>query len=325
MLNIASRGRGLVESVKTFANLIRLVQDTKVPLAEREGAFATVVTGFSDASFRQAYKLLGDAALAEDAVQEAFLTAYTNIDQLHDAHAFPNWLRKIVRTACLRLIRRKRHPTMSLDELPEHPTVAQDPAATVEQREQAAIIRAAIAALPETDRTVLSFFYYQGYALAEVSVLLGCPLVATKKRLQYARQRLREVIARSSTTEETLRLMGIGALPRQLRIGLLADALAESEQAGIDDALRLEGVTSAEMEEWNQAGCSHWLTRLATDVVCDLLLADGWDAATPDAAGISLLALVEQRGSVKQRRILQRFLRANAAPPRATSGRRREG
>src|SRR5579884_665968 len=171
---------------------------------------------------------------------------------------------------------------MSLDELPENPTVTQDPAETVEQREQAAIIRAAIDALPETNRTVLSLFYYQGYALAEISVLLDCPLAATKKRLQYARQRLREVIARGSTTEETLRLVGIGRLPRQLRFGLLADALAESEQAGIDEALHLEGVTSTEMEEWNQEGGSQWLTRLASDLVCDLLLADGWDVATPD-------------------------------------------
>lgn len=324
-LNAVQTDRAYVGHMESSTDLIRVMQNVNVPLAEREAAFATLVTGFYDTVFRQAFLLLGDTALAEDAVQEAFLTAYGRISQLHDPNAFPGWLRRIVRTSCHRLIRRKQHPTLPLDEMPEHPALAPNPANTVEQREEMAILVSAVRTLPEADRTLLFLFYFRGYSIQEISVRLDCPPTTVKKRLQYARQRLRKVVAQRVDEVEEHPSFVIGRLPRQLRFGLLADALAEDEQTGIDEALRLEGITDCDGGGWDQDGYRRRLNRFASDLACDLLVADGWDVATLDAGGLSLFTLVEQRGSVTQRRLLQRYLGVNRVPSRKLSRRRGEG
>ena len=63
-------------------------------------AFSELVRRYQDVAFASAYARLGDRQLAEDAVQEAFLTAFRQLDQLRNEAAFPAWLRSIVHRQC---------------------------------------------------------------------------------------------------------------------------------------------------------------------------------------------------------------------------------
>src|SRR5215475_7493380 len=67
--------------------LIRAAQDGD------KDAFGQVVMRFQDMAYASAYATVGDACLAQDIAQEAFLDAYLNLSKLRDPAAFPGWFR----------------------------------------------------------------------------------------------------------------------------------------------------------------------------------------------------------------------------------------
>ncbi len=161
--------------------------------AERRDAFDALVQQFEAAALDWAYALLDDAHLAQDAVQEAFVTAYQNLSQLREPKAFPAWLRRIVRTHCNRQTRGKQVTTRPLDDDADLSSNAHDPAVTVEEGELTHTLLEAVRELPEHERAVTELYYLTGYSQDEIAEQLALPLTTVKKRLQYARERLKEM------------------------------------------------------------------------------------------------------------------------------------
>lgn len=158
-------------------------------------AFAELVLRFQDAAREWAFQTLDDPHLAEDAAQEAFLVAYRQLDQLRDPKAFPAWLKRIVVSQCHRILRRRQMPSAPLDDEAPVPDVERDPAAEVEQREMRESLHRAVQNLPEGERAVTELFYIVGYSQQEIAERLQLPLTTVKKRLQYARERLKETMS----------------------------------------------------------------------------------------------------------------------------------
>jgi RNA polymerase sigma factor (sigma-70 family) len=160
----------------------------------RHAAFNELVRRFQGMAFKQAYQTLSDTHLAEDAVQEAFLTAYLRIDQLRDPAAFPGWLRRIVMTQCDRLVRGVRPTLEPIDKRYDLATGKPGPEAQVEVRDIRRIVQAAVEALPEHERAVTEGYYMQGESQKEIAERLQVPVTTVKKRLQYAREHLRLLV-----------------------------------------------------------------------------------------------------------------------------------
>ncbi len=159
---------------------------------DKNRAFELLVRDYRGMVYGIAYQRVSDAQLAEDVAQEAFMTAYMRIAQLKDAGAFPAWLRRIVLTQVDRI---SRVPPMdSLDER-ELVDPKAGPEAQLEAQEVRAKVRAAVAALPDTQRAVTREFYLEGQSQREISERQGLPLATVKKRLQYARAHLRGLLA----------------------------------------------------------------------------------------------------------------------------------
>jgi RNA polymerase sigma factor (sigma-70 family) len=177
--------------VKEIHSLVQKAIDSGSPLAERHKAFGELVTGFQDMAFGCAYAVLGDFYLAEDAAQEAFITAWQSLHQLRAAEAFPGWLRRIVLTRCNRLTRGKRLQIVPLELGVNTPASSPDPHITMEQRELRSRVLGAIKALPEHERIVTTLFYVDGYTQADIGEFLQVPLTTVTKRLYSARQRLK--------------------------------------------------------------------------------------------------------------------------------------
>jgi hypothetical protein len=93
-----------------------------------------------------------------------------------------------------------------------------DPAHSLAAGDVRESVLAALATLPEHERTVVQLFYFQGFSLTEIADRLGLPTTTIKKRLQYARDRLRQRLVNAQ---------GAGVL-RWQRLG---DELAESTSA----------------------------------------------------------------------------------------------
>ncbi|MCC7447290.1 MAG: sigma-70 family RNA polymerase sigma factor [Anaerolineae bacterium] len=173
-------------------DLIRQVQQASD--AEREQLLNRLVMQFAESAYRWARVILDDDDKAHDAVQEAWLNAYLHLDQLRERAAFPGWFRQIVISACYRVLRGEK-PSVSLSEqLPEEAARQPSPVEEVENNERLEHIREAVLTLPDGERVVTELFYFDDYSQQEIAEMLAVPVTTIKKRLQYARRRLKTVI-----------------------------------------------------------------------------------------------------------------------------------
>ncbi|MSQ26448.1 MAG: sigma-70 family RNA polymerase sigma factor [Dehalococcoidia bacterium] len=163
-------------------------------------AFNRLVESYQSQVFNLAWRMLGSPAGAEDAAQEAFISAYRNISSYRGG-SFRAWLLRIAVNACYDQLRTsKRHSGPSLDALLETPSFqppSKDPSpeSLALSAELSAAIQQAIAALPEDQRSVLVLVDVEGLAYEEVAQAAGVNIGTVKSRLSRARARVRDLLA----------------------------------------------------------------------------------------------------------------------------------
>ncbi len=168
--------------------------ESNATLAEKHAAFCELVRMFQDMAYAFAYAVLGDFYLAEDAAQEAFVTAWQKLGQLQRPEAFAGWFRCIVLTECNRLTRGKRLPTVPLNVEIQISSDDVDPQTTLERDELTRSVFRAIRNLPDKERMVVTLCYVNEYSQREVGAFLDLPLTTIAKRLYSARVRLRGML-----------------------------------------------------------------------------------------------------------------------------------
>jgi RNA polymerase sigma-70 factor, ECF subfamily len=90
-------------------------------------SFNRLVLAYQDLVYNQAYRMMGEAEVAEDATQEAFISAFRNLGSYRGG-SFKAWLLRIVTNACYdELRRRKRHPTTPLEPIDEEDEEVESP------------------------------------------------------------------------------------------------------------------------------------------------------------------------------------------------------
>src|SRR5688572_20746272 len=127
-------------------------------------------------AFGCAFAVLGDAYLAQDIAQEAFVVAWQKLDQLREPAAFPGWFKRIVLTQCHRLTRCKRLLIVPLEAGANTSTGDPGPHDFAERRELLTKVLQAINALPENERLATTLFYVNGYTQADIGEFLEVPV-----------------------------------------------------------------------------------------------------------------------------------------------------
>ena len=138
-----------------------------------------------------AYLILQNRQEVEDALQDAYLLVYQNIQQLREPKAFWGWFKRILVNRCLRL-----HKRAVAGELPEEPSVPP------EASEVRLDIHDAFAQLSLSDRTVLGLREILDCTYEEISQILEVPLTTVKTRLYNARNRFCKFFARDIKGEQ---------------------------------------------------------------------------------------------------------------------------
>lgn len=156
-----------------------------------QSAFTSLVERYQRMAFRCALSALGDVDLAEDAVQQAFTTAYRSLPKLERPDCFPGWLRGIVRFECAHLRRQRRYHVLPLDAAAHVPATIPDPCQQAEEQDALDRVLAAIHALPPLERDVAILYYIQEHSQREVAAFLYLPVATINNRLRSARKRLR--------------------------------------------------------------------------------------------------------------------------------------
>jgi RNA polymerase sigma-70 factor (ECF subfamily) len=168
-------------------------------LRDNPNAFATLVERYDRAVYHLAYRTLHDVEEARDVAQEAFFKAYRSLRTFKPGAKFSTWIFAITYHACCdRLNRRKRY---SNDELPERADSSPGPEAQAIALDEAQRLRAAIDALPEKYRTVITLYHLQGKQYEEIAQVLDLPMGTVKTHLFRAKEHLRKLLAGAEVTE----------------------------------------------------------------------------------------------------------------------------
>jgi RNA polymerase sigma-70 factor (ECF subfamily) len=161
-----------------------------------ETAFDWLVAAHGEVAFRTAYLVVGDAAEAEDAVQEAFVKAYRALDRFEEGAAFRPWLLRIVGNTA-RNRRRARGRRLGLQlraaALADRRSAPSPEAIVLDDERRQALIDAVNALRPE-DRVVIGARYFLDLPEAEIAALAGVAPGTVKSRLFRARARLAEAL-----------------------------------------------------------------------------------------------------------------------------------
>ena len=150
---------------------------------------------FGRLAYGLAYRILRDRALAEDAVQEAFLAVWRSADAYKRERAKPStWILTVVHRRAVDLVRREeRRRGEPLEGAPEPASGSADE--DVALRDRRAAVQSALAELPGDQRQAIELAYYGGLTQSELSERLGVPLGTVKSRMFAGLGRLRELLA----------------------------------------------------------------------------------------------------------------------------------
>ena len=160
-----------------------------------EDALAALYDRFGRIAYGLALRILRDPALAQDAVQEAFLGVWRNADRfLAERAKASTWILTLVHRRAVDLVRRediRRGEPLERAPEPADPRTAEDEASLEFQRR---LVQEALSQLSPEQREALELGYYGGLTQSELAERLGQPLGTIKSRMFTGLSRLRDLL-----------------------------------------------------------------------------------------------------------------------------------
>lgn len=142
-----------------------------------------------------ALKICGNTAAAEDAVQDAWVAAYTNIHQLRSSDAFLPWLKRIVMNSCYQLLRSDRYLLLT-EAIPVSDRLIQDSIESkFEQVAERDRLYTVLSSLPLHLRQTVMLRYLSGYtSYVEIAAITGVPVGTVRSRLSDSKKKLASLL-----------------------------------------------------------------------------------------------------------------------------------
>lgn len=184
----------------TQRQLTHFSDEALVALAARgdEPALAALYDRHGRVAYGLAFRVLRDDRLAEDAVQDAFMSVWRTAAGFRaERGKASTWILTLVHRRAVDIVRREQRRRTELLADDAHETLADERASTEEaawlrfERERVAD---ALAQLPDQQREAIELAYYGGYSQSELAERLGVPLGTIKSRMFAGLARLRELL-----------------------------------------------------------------------------------------------------------------------------------
>jgi RNA polymerase sigma-70 factor (ECF subfamily) len=160
-------------------------------------SFAILVDRYKDMVFSVALKVVKNREEAEEVSQDTFIKAYRSLKSFKGDAKFSTWLYKIAYHNCMDRVKKiaKAYHTGTIDEVTENRIKATDDVLkTIEQKERAIIIKECLGELPEDERAILWFFYFEELSLKEITEVTDYSENNVKVKLHRARKKLLAVV-----------------------------------------------------------------------------------------------------------------------------------
>ena len=172
-------------------------------------AFRTLFDRYGNLVYSAALRVVRDAQIAEDMVQEIFLRIWRKPDSyVAQRGRFVTWLTSVTRNRAVDEIRsrgrRFRYETASPEEQERELAApdTNDPALTAELADQRRLILAALAQIPQEQRQIIELAYFGGFTQQEIAQRLSQPLGTVKTRIRLGMQKLRVALTPELKWEE---------------------------------------------------------------------------------------------------------------------------
>jgi RNA polymerase sigma-70 factor (ECF subfamily) len=182
---------------RSESGLDRLADEDLMQLVQRgeAAAFEVVYDRHADVSFALAYRMCGSRPVAEDVVQEAFLSIWRSGARYDRARgSVRTWVLGIVHNRAIDALRRsvvherRRASDEGIEERLQSPERTE---LEVARRDEARTIRVLLDGLPTEQSRVIELAYFGGFTHTEIAELLGAPIGTVKGRMRLGLQKLR--------------------------------------------------------------------------------------------------------------------------------------
>ena len=151
-------------------------------------AFDLLYRAYTPSLLRFAKRLTKDRELADDAVQEAWISISKTLSKLRDPSLFRAWIFKAVRWRLLDEVRQGGDDTLSIDDIDEPVSDSE------EQKSDRDDLLDLIARLDPIEREAVYLFYLEGMKIKEIAQVMDCPEGTIKSRLNRAREQLKSAL-----------------------------------------------------------------------------------------------------------------------------------
>ncbi len=145
--------------------------------------------------FRFLMRVVKNQAIAEELLNEVFLTVWQNAHRYEGRSEPLTWMLSIAHNKAISALRKRTEVSgLAEDAGSDFADEEDTPEIAAQKHDKSAKIRACIAELSPEHRTVLDLAYYQEQSVAEVAEVLGIPEATVKTRMFYARKKLSELL-----------------------------------------------------------------------------------------------------------------------------------
>ncbi len=158
-------------------------------------AFDYIVDGLSGNALRFAVHFIKNIADAEDAVQEAFVQSWKNLNSLKNPEAFQSWFFTILNNICKKSVKNRQNVELKTDIECEKSSQA------LKHAENQGEIFKYLAELTEIQQKAIILRDVEDFSYAEISTILNIPQGTVKSRISCARDRLRELYTKKEGIE----------------------------------------------------------------------------------------------------------------------------
>ena len=160
-------------------------------------SFAILVDRYKDMVFSLSLKVVKSREEAEEVSQDTFIKAYRSLHGFKGDSKFSTWLYKIAYHNCMDRVKKntRNYNTDTIDEVVENKIRAtEDVLETIERKERALIIKECLSELPEDERSILWFFYFEELSLKEITDVTDYSENNVKVKLHRARKKLLTIV-----------------------------------------------------------------------------------------------------------------------------------
>jgi RNA polymerase sigma-70 factor (ECF subfamily) len=189
-------------SAKAASTILRKLADEELMQLVRDNdsaAFAVVYERHAGAAFSLAFRMCGKRALAEDVVQEAFLSLWRSGARYDGTRgSVRSWVLGIVHNRAIDALRRgvvQDRGTISDEGIEEQLEATERTELEVGRRDEAREIRAALGGLPADQSRVIELAYYGGFTHSEIAAMLETPVGTIKGRMRLGLQKMRSQLS----------------------------------------------------------------------------------------------------------------------------------